>query len=168
MAITFQTERLTDALWDELLPLLDAHWVEISTDKDIPLVPNRPAYFDAASRGSLRVFTYRDGSELCGYCVFMVGANPHYATSLQAVQDILFIRSDKRGKGWRFIDWCDRQLHAEGVQKSYHHVKLAHDFGAMLERMGYVCVEKIYARRLDLTIGEPPVRVADAVGVSHG
>ncbi len=150
----FRKEELTENLWEELTPLLASHWAEISADLDIPLEPAKAVYFEAFAKGALRVYTYRDDStsELYGYCVFMVAPNPHYASSLQAVQDILFIRQDKRGKGWRFINWCDEQLHAEGVQKSYHHVKIAHDFGRMLERMGYVCIEKIYARRLDLTV----------------
>jgi lysylphosphatidylglycerol synthetase-like protein (DUF2156 family) len=51
--------------------------------------------------------------------------------------------------GAAFIDWCDQQLRAEGVQVVSHHVKLAHDFGPTLARLGYEHVEAMWQRRLD-------------------
>jgi hypothetical protein len=41
------------------------------------------------------------------------------------------------------------RLALEGIQVVYHHVKAAHNFGKMLERMDYKLVDLIYAKRLD-------------------
>jgi hypothetical protein len=100
--------------------------------------------------GTLRTFTARDADGvLTGYCVFFVRHNIHYASSLQASQDVIYIDPERRGFGAEFILWCDQQLKEEGVQAVYHHVKQAHNFGPLLERFGYECVDLIYARRLD-------------------
>lgn len=138
-------------LLDEMAPLLRGHFLEIAHYPDIPLDPDFAGYEAAAKSGGLRIFTARDGVRLVGYAVFFVRHNPHYKGSLQAVQDILYVDPSFRMgmTGYRFIRWCDGQLKAEGVQAVYHHVKEAHNFGAMLERMGYELVDLVYARRLD-------------------
>lgn len=147
----FQREALGISLVAELTPLLHSHFKEISANQDIPLDPDWDAYQAVSDGGFLRIFTVRDAGKLVGYCVFTVRRNPHYKGSVQASQDILFLSKELRGKlvGFRFIKWCDEQLRADGVQVVYHHVKFAHDFGPMLERIGYKPVDKIYGRRLD-------------------
>lgn len=161
--IRFASEPFTDDLVAEMFPLLLEHWREIAVYQDIPLEPDIAAYRANAEAGILRVFTARaDLGEpadviplLVGYALFFVRPNPHYASSIQAAQDILFLHPSVRGgTGYRFIAWCDDQLRAEGVQAVYHHVKAAHDFGILLERQGYEMVDKIYAKRLD----QPTVR----------
>ncbi len=145
-------ELLNDGLLEEVGPLLRAHWVEIAHYPDIPLDPDFNSYRALEAQGNLRVFTARDalaGMELVGYACFIVRANIHYRTSLQAVQDVLYIRPDRRGFGRDFISWCDEELRKDGVQVVYHHVKLAHDWGRLLERLGYERIETIWGRRLD-------------------
>ncbi len=151
MSVVFARETLTDALWAEALPLLQKHWREVAHFQDIPLDPDRERY-DAIDRSGLqRFYTARaSGGLLIGYASFVVAANLHYQTSVQAVQDVVYIHPDFRGgTGYRFIAWCDEQLKAEGVQAVYHHVKAAHNFGPLLERQGYDLVDLIYAKRLD-------------------
>jgi GNAT superfamily N-acetyltransferase len=147
--LKFQKETV-EAIRDEVQPLIEEHYQEISANLDIPLKPNWEKYIGLDHMGVLRIYTARnDAGELIGYGVYFVQKNLHYDDSLQAVQDILFIRKGFRGTGGRLIKWCDEQLKAEGVQVVYHHVKIMHDFGPLLERMGYKCIEKIYSRRLD-------------------
>lgn len=133
-----------------MLPLLQLHWKEIAHYTDIPLDPDVNQYKMLSSLGMIRIFTARCEGHLSGYAVFFVRPNAHYKTSLQAVQDILFLDKPMRGgNGYKFIQWCDEQLKKEEIQVVYHHVKQAHNFGPMLERMGYELVDLIYARRLD-------------------
>lgn len=145
----FKRETLAEVL-DEVTPLLYLHYKEISADLDIPLEPDLVQYRTIEEQGALRVFTVReeDGS-LVGYNILFLRNNLHYKSSLQALQDIIFIHPEKRGCGARFIAWCDQQLKAEKVQSVYHHVKAKHNFGPMLERMGYELVDLIYRKRLD-------------------
>lgn len=147
----FQREEFSEGLVAEIWPLLEEHYTEISHYQDIPLAPDFNAYRTAEKLGYLRIYTARESGRLDGYALFFLRSNIHYQTSLQAVQDILFLSAGlRRGlSGYRFIKWCDDQLRKEKVQVVYQHVKLAHDFGPVLERIGYEKVEFTYARRLD-------------------
>lgn len=149
-AIAYGIERFPDA-WPELKPLLELHWREIAHYLDIPLDVDEAFYRGVDAAGALRIFTVRAGGALVGYAVFFVKHNPHYQGSLQAVQDVLFLHPAFRNGsvGARLIRHADEQLRDEGVQAVYHHVKRAHNFGPLLERMGYELVDLIYARRLD-------------------
>lgn len=152
MTIRFAQEPLTDALWDEAMPLLVEHWREISHFADIPLDPDRSLYDFAFAQGILYVYTARDedSAALMGYALFFVRPAPHYAGSLQAAQDVIYVTPSARGStGYRFIAFCDEQLRVAGVQVVRHHVKAAHNFGAMLERQGYEAEDVIYTKRLD-------------------
>jgi GNAT superfamily N-acetyltransferase len=147
--ISFKKERAQDC-FEEARPLLEEHWLEIAHYKDIILDPDYEAYKASEDAGFVRCYTSRDESgKLVGYALYFVRTNPHYRTSIQASQDILFVSKNHRGMGGRFIKWCDEQLRSEGVQVVYHHIKQAHNFGPMLERFGYELVDLIYARRLN-------------------
>jgi GNAT superfamily N-acetyltransferase len=147
-AIKFQRER-AQAIFEEIAPLLKKHWEEIAHYKDIPLEPDFDLYKRIEDTGGLRAFTARDeAGAVVGYAVFFLKTNPHYKSSLQAVQDVIFIDKERRGFGRHFIAWCDEQLKADGAEAVYHHVKSAHNWGSVLEKMGYQLVDLIYARRL--------------------
>ena len=147
----FQREQIINLI-PELLPLLDKHYLEVAHFQDIALKPDWDAYRKLDEVNILRCFTARDiMGVLIGYSFFFVKTNIHYAESLQAHQDVLFLHPDYRKNhiGSKFIAWCDERLKEEGVQAVYHHVKQEHNFGPLLERMGYQLVDLIYARRLD-------------------
>lgn len=147
---SFGRER-ADVFAAEAAELLHAHWDEVAHYKDIRLNPDIPKYKALEDSGCFRSYTvrFKKTNLLIGYAIFAVNYNMHYKDSKQAVQDVLFIHKDYRGFGRKFIEWCDEKLREEGVQAVYHHVKAAHNFGPMLERMGYQLVDYIYARRLD-------------------
>lgn len=150
MNVTFKRETANSELFHELMPLLEKHYHEIAHYKDIPLDPDFEQYEKLEQIDALRAFIARDDlGVMVGYAVYFIRHNIHYRSSKQALQDILFIDPERRGFGAKFILWCDKQLRAEGVQITYHHVKAAHNFGAMLERLGYRLVDLIYTRRLD-------------------
>lgn len=148
MEMEFQRERLTSGLIRELGPLLLSHYKEIARFKDIELEPDFNEYQALDDIGVLRIFTARKAGNLVGYAVYFVRSNPHYKSSLQAVQDILFIHPKHRGTGGKLIRYCDDELRKVGVQVVYHHVKKKHNFGPMLERMGYELIDLIYGKRL--------------------
>lgn len=149
----YKRENASIDLFSEMLPLLESHYHEIAHYKDIKLAPNFEKYEAMDRVGLLRIFTARDdvSGEMIGYCCFFFANNLHYKDSLQAVQDVVFLEKSKRGAGAgkEFIDWCDSELKNEGAQVVYHHVKNKHNFGPMLETLGYELVDLIYARRLN-------------------
>jgi len=144
----YQRETVRDT-YEEAKPLLVEHYLEIAHYQDIPLEPDYASYASLEDAGITRVYTARNEGELIGYAVFFVRKNIHYSSSLQAIQDIIYIHPKYRGQGGRFIVWCDAQLKAEGVQVVYHHVKASHNWGPLLERIGYQLIDHIYGRRLD-------------------
>lgn len=139
------------ALWGEIEPLLYKHWEEIAHFKDIPLAPNREVYDRLEAAGVLRCFTARLAGALVGYLVATVVPSLHYSGSVQSHQDVLFVLPEHRKSraGIGLLRFAERQLNAEGVQVLHQHMKVAHDFGPLLERLGYEWVEKIYVKRLD-------------------
>lgn len=144
-------ERLQD-LWDEIYPLLERHYAEISANPDIALAPDEHRYRVLEDANRLRTYTVRDDGALVGYAVFLVSTGLHYMHSLQAKQDVLFVDPSRRGRGAgiKLIRFADQALADEGVQVVYHHAKLAHPaLGRLLEHAGYAPVETVYSRRLD-------------------
>lgn len=146
--LTYQIERIQD-IYDELLPILKEHYFEIAHYKDIKFEPNVAEYFKLEDLGFLKTFTARENGELIGYNVFFIKRNMHYKSSLQATNDIIFIRKDRRGFGKNFINWCDDELRKIGVQICYHHIKFSQDWSPMLERIGYEKIDIIMGKRLD-------------------
>jgi GNAT superfamily N-acetyltransferase len=148
--LKYGTERMADVI-NEIKPLLEAHYKEIAKYQDIPLMPEWEIYEKMDEIGVMKIFTCRhnDNNELIGYAIFFVKNHIHYKTCKTAMQDILFISPEYRGKGMKFIMWCDDRLKEIGVQVVFHHVKETHNFGPMLERIGYELMDRIYTRRLD-------------------
>lgn len=150
--LVYAEEAVTDALWNEISPLLVQHWRELSAHLDIPLSVNRGFYEQADREGALCLVTARREGALVGYAAFLIRQNPHYQTSRQAVQDVLYVHPSVRGGriGLCLIRAADARLRARGCQVVYHHVKRAHPIlGRLLERAGYTPVETIYSHRLD-------------------
>jgi GNAT superfamily N-acetyltransferase len=152
MAVEFARETLTPELLAESMPLLKAHWAEVAHFKDIPLDPDEEGYLRIQDAGFLRVFTARDPDRrLVGYVVHFVTPNLHYRGVKHALQDVVFVAPEYRhgGMGMRLIAFADSCLAAEGVVVVCQHIKAAHNFGPMLERLGYELVDLIFQRRLD-------------------
>ena len=143
----FAREHPSDVI-EEIKPLLCLHWEEIAHYQDIPLEPDWDWYL---RNPAVRVFTARKDGMMIGYVVYFVGPSRHYRSSIQGMQDILFVHPMYRGStiGYRLIKFCDDQLRAEGVQVSYQHVKAAHDFSPLLLKQGYELIDNIYGKRLD-------------------
>mgnify|MGYP001597203520 CR=1 FL=1 len=155
---TFQRERAV-GLWDEIIPLLQAHKEEIAHYPDISLDPDVALYNEVERQGVLRCYTVRLDGELVGYAVFFIRAGLHYRGSLQAVQDVLFLWPNCRCSsiGYRLIQFAEAELKAEGVQVVFHHIKakgclvsfVFRGLARLLSLLGYELVDLIFAKRLD-------------------
>lgn len=149
--VRYQTETLSVELIKEAQSLMSLHKEELCLHEDFELDPNWEGYFTLSAMGQLVICTARRGGTMIGYAAYAVHQNMHYRQIKSAVQDVLFLHPSKRGHmaGYRLIQFADEILKGMGVQLVAHHVKVKHDFGAMLERLGYVQSEKIYEKRLD-------------------
>lgn len=149
--LTFNTEQVSDC-WEELQPLLEAHYHEIALYQDIPLAPARDRYEALEKAGATRFYTARtESGQLVGYIGFVVGPHPHYATTRVAHQDVVYLDPAYRGHrdGIGLIAWADEQLRADGVRIVYQHVKVAFDWSPALVALGYQESDRLFCRRLD-------------------
>jgi GNAT superfamily N-acetyltransferase len=159
-AVAYATEQLTDELWDELAPLLEAHWHEIAHYDDIPMRPDKEKYAKIQSGGTLRVYTARttvparDRGRLIGYMAVFVNRSLHYADHVFATQDVLFVDPLHRGSrtGVGMIQFAHDELRSEGVTAIYQHTKAkaSVNIAPVLTRLlGYELVDQVLACRLD-------------------
>lgn len=149
---SFQQESLA-GVKDEVQALLQAHYDEIAHFQDIPLAPDWDRYAAAEANDILKIFTIRRDGELVGYEAMFVAPNMHYSDSVQAVQDVLFLKKEYRGHrvGLNFMNWCDNQLREWGVEAVMQHTKKRPDLylGPILKHIGYEPMDEIWVRRLN-------------------
>jgi hypothetical protein len=145
--VIFAREQYSASLVAEMRPLWETHYAETHDDKYGPLDPDMSFYEKA--QGILRIFTARRDGVLVGYQVYFVMNDPHSRASVQAVQDILFVHPSARGTdGYRFMKWCVAELEREGVDVIHQRIPARHDFGHILERMGFELSDLTYAKRV--------------------
>ena len=145
-----QQEKMSDCI-DEMIPLLQDHYSEIARNQDfVELDPNYDQYQLLDESDMLHVFTARDGGKLIGYVVTFLVPNLHYKTTNFGLVDILFLKKEYRGRmvGYKMIKSAEESLKTIGVQVLQVGMKLAHDFGPMLERMGYTEIERTFEKVL--------------------
>lgn len=163
------------AVYDEAAPLLLKHYREIASYQDIPLEVDRAFYDAADAAGMLRIFTARvtpreaieqvqgrditiqigrAGSVLIGYACFIVRKSPHYASSLQAVNDVVYVDPTyRRGRsGIALLRFAENALRDEGIEIISYHCKTKHPaLSTILYRMGYDANEVMMMKRLNVT-----------------
>ncbi len=160
IAVAYAVETLSDGLWSELQPLLEAHWHEVAHYDDLPLNPHVDGYERVAAMNALRIYTARttapekDRGRLIGYLAVFIQPSMHYSDHLFASQDVLFVDPLHRGSrcGVELIRFAHEKLREEKVTVLFQHVKHRSDLniGPVLTRLlGYEHVDDIYAVRLD-------------------
>jgi GNAT superfamily N-acetyltransferase len=149
-------EETFDEFWPDAGPLLDRNYREVAAHQDVPLAVDVDAYRNTEAAGRLCILTARDAGHLVGYAVFVVSAHPHYKSSFQAQQDVLYLDAPYRrhGFGVDILRFSERVLGAKGCQFVIHHAKVAHPaLGELLAHRGYDVVEHIYVKRLSKVWG---------------
>jgi GNAT superfamily N-acetyltransferase len=135
----------------EIEPLLEEHWKEIALNKDkIKLNPDWRAYADLDSIHALRIYTARKDAKLMGYFVVIVSKSLHYRDHLFANNDIIFLtKAARKGlTGVKLIKFALDSLEGEGVTKVHINTKAHQPFDAILERLGFEEIERVYSLML--------------------
>jgi hypothetical protein len=148
--IDFARETLFDVVAD-IEPLLRQHYEELTLHKDrITLDPMWGEYKALEDLGRFALFTAREDGELVGYAAFFLVCHLHYAGTKMAINDVLFLRADKRRgtTGIKLLKFCEQALRELGTDKLTYHVKHSLDWSAILHRMGYADEEKIVGKML--------------------
>jgi len=151
MKVTVETERWEDAQ-PGIAALCPRHWEEIALNKaTIPLEPDWGRYQQLADLQMLETTTARnEAGDIVGYLIYIVAPHLHYKSSTTAMSDVLFLAPEyRRGTlGLKLLSRAEDRLCERGVQRVIQNVKLHNDWGAILERMGYAPIERIYSKML--------------------
>ena len=137
-------EYCSDALFEEVKPLLYEQWREIANYQDeIPLDVDYDFYRKMEAQKKLVWLTARLDGELIGYSVFILIRHPHYQSTVFAMNDVIFVRMTHRKSrtGLALIRESERRLKALGARKISWHVKLSNDLQRILAAKGYATDE---------------------------
>lgn len=162
--ITYQVETYQDVI-NEIWPMLEAHYLEIATDKQIkPFDPDLDRYLAMEEQGCLRIFTarkraepvagqdYHDGlpTTLIGYFVSFVLPGLHYQQTSMAINDIMYIEPAHRGGtvGYRLIKLATEDLKNLGADVLIIHMKVDYPFRSLLEKLDFHLTEENWERVL--------------------
>lgn len=149
--LTAQVEPYADALAD-LLPLYEAHWLEIALDIERPeaaLAPRFEVYAQRDAAGELVLVTLRELGACVGYFLCFVAPGLHYAGCLTAQMDIIYVAPRVRGRhgGVRLIRTMQRELRRRGVKRFFVGEKIGKSsgLGEIYQLTGFRPVETHYA-----------------------
>lgn len=133
-----QRETLFDII-EEVGPLLESHYQECGTHKEIRLDPRWDQYAALERMGCYIVFTVRNELELIGYSAFFLNHHLQHADLLSANNDVIYVKPEyRRGmNAIRFIDFCEQELKTLGAQAITYHVKTHIDWRPILHRRNY-------------------------------
>lgn len=146
----YQEERLEDVR-EEIIPLLALHWEDVALNKeDIILDPNWPVYDFMDAHNALHITTARQQGVLVGYAVYLISSWLHYKDRLLADGDIFWLAPEYRKgmTGVRLLKTAEKYLVARGVEYIVNKVKLHKDVGRVFEHLGYMPIERVYAKRV--------------------
>jgi GNAT superfamily N-acetyltransferase len=144
----FSVEKWSDVL-PEMKGLFELHYREIASFQDrIKLDPDFDVYFALEATGKLHVVTARDDGQLIGYHLSVVTPHMHYKNTLCAHMDVLFLLPEYRHgmAGVKLLKYAEKSLIERGVPWLINGTKKVHDFGPILERLGYKVREVIYEK----------------------
>ena len=162
--ITYQVEKWDDC-YEEAIPMLEAHYLEIATDKSIkPLDPDLDRYQAMEEAGVLRIFTVRLAAvdaetddtillgrgRLIGYFVSIIMKGLHYQQTPLAINDIMYIDPAYRGGtvGYRMMKGAAADLKNLGADILTIHMKTDYPFRSLLEKLDYHLTEENWEKVL--------------------
>jgi GNAT superfamily N-acetyltransferase len=146
----FAIEKYADVI-DEAAPLIEKHYDELASYKDISLRLRHKLYQIAEILGEFVLFTVRDGQTLVGYAPFFLREPMHYEGCLWAFGDVFWVHPEwrKRGLGRQLVQFCEAGLSKRGVTVVNLGEKIAHPaLGMLLKSEGYDPKEVHYQKRL--------------------
>lgn len=139
------------SVWDQMYPLLQAHWKEVAAfQDDIELNVDAARYQDLLDAGLLKLFVCLDGHGLCGYSAYICQPNLHYRDHIFAANDVIFIAPELRGTALaiRLVEHCESELKKCGVSVVTYHMKVYAPFHSLMKATGHTHLEHLYGKKL--------------------
>lgn len=149
--ITFQQEKWLDCV-DEMRLIWPEHWASLALNQnEISLGVDEAKYAGGDAAGVLHLITARADGKLVGYYYGMLMSHLHYKDAgLMCYTDVYYLQPQHRrgGAGARFLVAVMESLKAQGVVKLYMSTKVHQDNGALFERLGMKCSDRIFTKML--------------------
>ena len=148
MAVTFQTERLTDVR-HEAEALAQAHWEEV----EAPMYGAREYHMDFEqyekldSAGMLHIVTARDGGRMVGYASFFATCNMHLGGMLATLDGLFLDRAYRGAGGIKLLRFAADEVRACGAVAAQFSSPASKDCGALYRRLGAKMTETVYTLR---------------------
>lgn len=137
--------------WPGVARLMADNREEAKAITDAPLNPHLEGYLNRETVGALLVLTVRDSEQnMHGYAMFCIDWHPHYAETLVAYCDMIYLRPEARkgNTGVRLIRRAEQELRDRFKVDS---VAIAAPPGGslarLLEAVRYEMLEVVYFRR---------------------
>jgi hypothetical protein len=140
-----------DLFIEQIKPLLELHYQELTLDKDIMVLkPDWARYRELMALDKMSVLGAYEDDKLVGYSVFFKQPHIHYEDNIMAHNDVLFLHPRCRQgiTGIKLIKASEEMLQQQGVSKVVWHVKYSRDFRNILYRMGYKDEDVIVGKAL--------------------
>jgi hypothetical protein len=148
-------------LIDELMPLFRDHWKEMAYAlPEFQFEVDVDRYILAEAAGMLRLYIARgEDKAIAGYAVVFVQPSFHLVRDKQflkrgpgriseATQVAIYLRSDHRGSGAKFVEAYQAMLQEEGIEMLYHHAQIGGPMEAILEFLGHTKTETTWCLKL--------------------
>lgn len=147
----YAVERFTEDVIDELKRLVTAHWEEVGPFQFEFIIDwDKYRSFDAID--AVVLITARVDKDMVGYAIYLVDTHTHFATTVFAAQDALYIAPEHRGNGAGkgLLDFSEESL-ASGCDAIIQGVLPTLDFSDLLVAQGYKPMENLYVKTLTRT-----------------
>ena len=133
---------------DQLQVLAEREYEEVGQKDLDALNVDWNRYRELDDAGKLATFIARRDGALVGYAVFVVQTHIHYQDALVAANSAVYVVPEARvGRvPLKLLRYAEIGLKAQGVKKVYYHVKREKDFGRLLEHLGYMDAERMFAK----------------------
>jgi len=147
--IEYKEENLKDFL-EEVKPILESHYDELSVTKSFKLNPNYEHYFKLQEMNMLFCMTCRLENELIGYIAFFLYPHMHYYDCLTAMEDLYYVQKEHRqGRvGLKLFTESEKILKNKGVNRIILSCKTHQDHTKLFEHLGYTFYEKHFTKML--------------------
>lgn len=144
-----QRELMSEALFAEAEPLVQASFKRFDPFPDLPLDIDLEGYIAAEQSDVLRVYTARENGILLGYAVFIVAPSLRRRYLIQANQEMVHaVPERQRQVTPRLLKYAEKALRDEGIGLVYHSGPAGSKFSHLLELFGYPIVATMHAKKM--------------------
>jgi GNAT superfamily N-acetyltransferase len=150
MTVKFASEKISDPLLAEVMPLLKAHFDEI--DKGRPEVerfnPDVEMYKALDAKGVTLIYSARDDGKLVGYCILLRSQSHQHKGLEVAHGDVYFVLPKHRYKfiGLGLLGFALADIDKRGIRVVRMSTSERCDTGPLLRYLGFEATGTIYTR----------------------